>query len=131
MAVTVGGTSITFNDGTTQTTAASAPSTAFGAVGTYALLMNASNTNNVNVDVTVAGSTLRYNHTGNTGAIPNNTLVSGTVYRDNNSTYPGGGTAPSGTWRKMSSGRTYLAEVVCCGTRTNYFWFSALYVRIS
>lgn len=128
MPTTLRNTDILFNDGTTQSTALS---TAFGAVGTYAVLMNAVNTNNVNADVTVAGSTLRYNHTGNTSVVLTNAPFVGTRFRDNNSTYNGGGTALSGTWRKMSSGVTYQAEVVCCGTRTNYYWTSALYVRIS
>lgn len=91
MAVTVGGTSITFNDGTTQTTAAGgAPTTAqvlnatagasVGAVGTYAILRTETTTGALqNPGATRAGSTLRY------------TEASGSV---------NAGT-PAGTWRLM------------------------------
>lgn len=66
MAITVSGTSITFNDGTTQTTAGGAPTTAqvlsatagasAGAVGTYAIRW-AANTS-WTAGSTVAGSTV-------------------------------------------------------------------------
>lgn len=86
MAITVSGTTITFNDGTTQTTAGGAPTTAqvlsatagatAGAVGTYAFCFEG----NYNTPGTTrAGSALRYS-AGN-GSL--------------------GGT-PGGTWRCMS-----------------------------
>ena len=69
MAVTVGGTSITFNDGTTQSTAAGgAPTTAqvlaayagatYGAVGSFCSAYNAS-ASDILVGGTIAGSSLR------------------------------------------------------------------------
>lgn len=68
MAVTVSGTSITFNDATVQTTAAGAPTTAqvltatagasVGAVGTYTISV-LSVTSTIPVNGTVAGSNLR------------------------------------------------------------------------
>ena len=64
MPITVSGTSITFPDATVQTTAGGAPTTtqvlnatagaSALAVGTYAVLMNASTTT-CNVGVTIAG----------------------------------------------------------------------------
>lgn len=95
MTITVAGTSITFNDGTTQTTAAGIPTTAqvlsatagasVGAVGTYAFLLvnNAANFS-VSAGSTSAGSSLRY--AGNN---------SSTVYVQ---TFSG---TPAGTWRCM------------------------------
>lgn len=90
MTITVGGTSITFNDGTVQTTAAGAPTTAqvltatagasVGAVGTYAFL-GVTNYSYYTPGQTVAGSTLLY------------TNAAGIYY-----------TTASGTWRCM--GRT-------------------------
>lgn len=74
MAITVSGTSITFNDGTTQTTAGGgAPTTAqvlnatagasVGAVGTYAVAVNTTSTART-PGTTVSGSTLYYSSTG-------------------------------------------------------------------
>ena len=93
MAVTVSGTSITFNDATVQTTAAGVPTTAqvlsatagatVGAVGTYAMLVTSQNTATGN---TVAGSNCRY--------------APGIGSYEANAFYYTGGT-PSGTWRVM------------------------------
>lgn len=92
MAVTVSGTSITFNDATVQSTAATAPTTAqvlsataaasVGAVGTYAFCRTADvagNPGNANPGTTVSGSSLRYSNVGNVN-----------------------GPTPAGTWRCMS-----------------------------
>ena len=96
MAVTVGGTSITFNDATTQTTAAVNATTAnvlaatagatAGAVGTYAFLRPA-NTTTYAAGSTLAGSSLRYN-----GAL---NAAEAVVYITSD------GTTVSGTWRCM------------------------------
>jgi hypothetical protein len=129
MAITVSGTSITFNDATVQSTAASAPSTAFGAIGTYAVLMNAVNSNLAN-GATIAGSSLRYdNAVLYTGFNIYNSPFVAAYSRYNTNSYGGGGTAPSGTWRKVSTGPTYLATSSCCVPV--YIWGNALYVRIS
>lgn len=70
MAITVGGTTITFSDGTTQSTAGGAPTTtqvlnatagaSAGAVGTYALMLRSSGEGTISTGATFAGSSLRY-----------------------------------------------------------------------
>lgn len=127
MAVTVSGTSITFNDATVQTTAASTPSTAFGDVGTYAVLLITVNTN-LATGATIAGSSLRYNYTGNSSNSFGAPFVGGRSRSSVN--YDGGGTALSGTWRKLSTGPTYIFRDLGCGL-VAYDWVNALYVRIS
>ena len=120
------------SDGTTWTSAAAtAPSTAFGGVGSYAVLMMAVNTN-LATGSTIAGSSLRYDFTANSA----NSFVGsssapflGRRIQSNNSTFGGGGTSLSGTWRKMSSGSTF-GSISGCGN-TDYAWWEALYVRIS
>lgn len=121
---------ITFGDATTQTTAATATSTAFGAVGTYGCFMNAGNAD-ISIGGTIAGSSLRYGYT------TNQQYVSGTQYppqfggryRIYNSSYDGGGTSVSGTWRRMDSNPVYAATFDGCGTI--YSWGVGLFVRIS
>lgn len=124
MPVTVGGTGITFNNGTVQTTAASSPSTDFGAVGTYVVAVS-TQSSNLATGGTIAGSNLRYDN--------NWTSFVGGVSRTNNSTFPGGGTALSGTWRKMSSGISFTSsfEDNGYGGTTTYYWLQGLYVRVS
>lgn len=102
MTITVGGTSITFNDATTQSTAAASPTTAnvlaatagasVGAVGTYAFLVFPGVTyTNFVAGSTYAGSTLAYS-----GYISPDSTTGGLF---------GGGTGAtvSGTWRAMGS----------------------------
>jgi hypothetical protein len=94
MPVTVRGTDILFNDNTTQSTAAGAPTTAqvlsatagasVGAVGTYALMKSA-NTTAVGPGGTKAGSNLRFTYAND---VPTNGFS---------------GTAGSGTWRCMGN----------------------------
>jgi hypothetical protein len=132
MPVTVRNTDILFNDGTTQSTAAGGVPTAFGAVGTYAVLMMAVNTN-LGVDGTIAGSSLRFNENSNSTSQSQSpggfTPFYGNRFRFNVSSYDGGGSAVSGTWRKMSTGATYYAWN--SGYGTEFYWQRALYVRIS
>lgn len=129
MAVTVSGTSITFNDATVQSTAASSTSTNFGDVGTYAVLMMAVN-NNLATGGTISGSSLRYNETSNSGGVSDSSVpFIGARLRSSSSSYDGGGTALAGTWRKMSTGSTYRSFVLCGST--DYYWYRALYIRIS
>ncbi len=133
MPTTLRNTDILFNDATTQSTAFTGIPTTFGAVGTYAVLMMGVNTN-LATDGTIAGSSLRYNFTPNSaastlGGSANSAPFLGRRIRSNNSTYDGGGTALSGTWRKMSSGVTFASVSGCCST--DYCWWEALYVRIS
>jgi hypothetical protein len=123
MPVTVRNTDILFNNGTTQSTAASAASTDFGGVGSYAVLMMAAD-NNLASGGTIAGSSLRVNAQINqsitltSNPFPN-TSVGGS--------YVGGGSAVSGTWRKMSGGVVFLFDSQY-GLR---YYANALYVRIS
>jgi hypothetical protein len=140
MPVTVRNTDILFNDGSTQSTAAGAVTTAavlnatagasFGGVGTYAVLMMAANTN-LAAGATIAGSSLR--DVGIGGQTQLSTPYNGgqTV---SGPSYPFGGTAMSGTWRKMSAGVTHgtYAVPAAYGTMTTaWAWAYALYLRIS
>ena len=143
MPVTVRNTDILFDNGTTQSTAAVSPSTDFGGLGSYAVLMMAANTN-LAVGATIAGSSLRYNpNYGGVSAeyattvaqyLLNNPFVKATpsaagVRTRGSNTYDGGGTALSGTWRKVSPGPTYIYAATGYGTYIG--WADALYVRIS
>lgn len=132
MPTTLRNTDILFNDGTTQSTAATAASTAFGAIGTYAVLMMAANTN-LATGSTIAGSSLRYDFTANAAYEYLDTFANSAPFLSRrlqtSSSYAGGGTSLSGTWRKMSSGVTY-GSVTNCGLTSYGFW-EALYVRIS
>jgi hypothetical protein len=131
MPVTVRNTDILFNDGTTQTTAAGAIPTDFGAVGTYAVLMMAAN-NNLATNGTIAGSSLRFNYSANSSSLSsggNHSPFQGSVFHTVNS-YNGGGTSVSGTWRKMSTGQTYRQNSDAYGN-LSWNWQLALYVRIS
>lgn len=100
MAVTVGGTSITFNDGTTQSTAAGAVTTtavlnataaaSVGAVGTYGALVPTFGDFTYNPGATIAGSSLRY---------------AGFYVQNQPQTNGVSTTAPAGTWRCMGYAR--------------------------
>ena len=108
MAVTVSGTSITFNDATVQTTAAGAPTTAqvlsattgatAGAVGSYAWLGFNGSSTTVNFNSTLAGSGLR------PAGASSGTFGCTIVY-----TIAFTAAAQTGTWRCMGyySGATY------------------------
>jgi hypothetical protein len=106
--------------------------TGLGDIGSYAVLIIATNTN-VAAGSTVAGSDLRHSWTPNTGAVAASTngYSAYSANRSNGSaSYNGGGTSLSGTWRKMSTGATYgTITSGCCSTV--YYWMAALYVRIS
>jgi hypothetical protein len=101
MAVTVGGTSITFNDGTTQSTGVlnAIAAASVGAVGTYAFL--ARSTGGVTAGTTYSGSEIQYSGVYNgTSLSTGNNVVSG-----------GFNGVVSGTWRAMGSGPTYTATL--------------------
>lgn len=106
--------------------------TGLGDIGSYAVLMIATNTN-VAAGSTVAGSDLRHSWTPNIGA-PGATTNGWAAYSANRSngsaSYNGGGTSLTGTWRKMSTGATYGTMTNACSVIT-YYWMAALYVRIS
>jgi len=127
MGLSISGTTLTFNDATTMTTAATATSTAFDGIGTYAILMIATE-NNLATGSTIAGSSLRYNYTANSSNAAQDSSTWGFVYATN-TTYNGGGSSASGTWRRMNSARVFFQFTNCCGTIRAYG--TALYVRIS
>jgi len=84
------------------------------------------NAYSLSVGDTIAGSTLRYNFTRNAG-FGFNDFSSGRSREDGSTTYDGGGTSLSGTWRCM--GRPgYSSEF---GEVTRYFWWTGLFVRVS
>ena len=100
--------------------------TTFDSIGSCAILVSAQ-TSDTAVAGTIAGSSLRYNlstlNNGNNGS-----LSFGYVIQNSNS-YGGGGTAVSGTWRKMSGGPNYAVVVGC--SDTYYYFTSSLWVRVS
>jgi hypothetical protein len=123
---------ILFNNGTTQDSAAAtvSSSTSLDGIGSYAVLTMAAN-NNLAIGGTIAGSSLRYNASLNASdnfhaSISTNNPFQGAYIR-NASTYNGGGSAVSGTWRRMSGGTTYSVD----SYSGNYLWLNSLYVRIS
>lgn len=132
MAVTLQGTQIVFNDGSTQ---ASGISNEFGGVGTYGMFICA-NTADVGIGGTVAGSSLRYGFSGNvnttpgwSGGVSPNGLFGGRS-RAPAGGYDGGGSSLSGTWRKMSAGGTFYSFPDGYGG-TVYYWMVAFWVRIA
>jgi hypothetical protein len=116
-------------DGSWQSIPAPVIPTDFGAVGTYAILMVAVNTN-PGVNTTIAGSSLRSGYSANASSGENNAVFSQLRQRGfNNNTYDGGGTAQSGTWRKMDNGTTFYNSGDSPYISAN--WKPALFVRIS
>jgi len=129
------------SDGTTWTSAAPPASgvtslngqtgavttTNFDGIGSCAILVSAQ-TSDTAVGGTIAGSSLRYNlSTTNGNGAPGGLGFFG--YISNSNSYGGGGTAVSGTWRKMYGMPNWNAVAVCAGT--NYYFYSALWMRIS
>jgi len=170
MTITVGGTTITFNDATTQTTApvntnanvtsVSAGSgisvssttgavvvsstvsggvssvngqtgavtlTNAGDIGSIGVYMNSGNSD-LGYSSTIAGSTLRYNESTNSGGTPGQCPFYN-YYTVNNANYGGGGSSLSGTWRKLNSGSIFTSQSACGDTTRNYM--RALYIRVS
>jgi hypothetical protein len=88
MAITISGTTVTYNDNSTTTTNTPNATAALsaGAVGSYAMLFYPGNATDRAAGFTRAGSSLRYAATlGNTGSA----------------------TAPPGSWRLMGAIHTY------------------------
>ena len=118
--------------------AAGGASTAIDGVGAYQCLIMCV-ANDLATGSTIAGSSLRYNY----AMTPTGTGASATVATNLNSGNINGifglinigtsshssGTAVSGTWRRMDTGRIYGSYASCCGTR--YLFGVGLYVRIS
>lgn len=118
MAVTVSGTSITFNDGSVQTSAGGAVNTttvlnatagaSLGQVGSYAFLSRPVEVSSpITQGTTYAGSGLRY---AGGSAFGTNVSISST--------------APSGTWRALGYGNSsYICGAV--------YQYATLFLRIS
>lgn len=118
---------VRFPDGSTQNTAAGAVSTALDGVGSYAIVTIAINTNFA-IGATIAGSNLRYNNRLDSMAIIGNPFRDGTERAGAGYTvYNGGGTALSGTWRKLNDGNNFFIDTYTGTCR----WGRALLVRIS
>lgn len=128
MAITVGGTTITFNDGTTQTTAAGgAPTTAqvlsataganYGDVGSYVFAVAAANTN---AGSTVSGGSIRAVGVG--GTYVSSSGINGYMGIRVGSTF-------SGTRRAMGVANTTPNLSSGCSTYSVYS--CTLFLRIS
>lgn len=91
---------------------------------------------NMAINDTTAGSNLRYNPSAaySSGATAGNLSWYGTtgmtpgVSTTANTSWPGGGSSLSGTWRKMSMGNNVASTSEGYGTR--YMWFPHLYQRL-
>lgn len=100
--------------------------TGLGNIGSYAVLMYAG-TSNIAQGSTVAGSDLRYGYTVSSSGYVDSIAVLVpylTYYANGLGYYLGGGTALTGTWRKMSNGASYASS-------GSYYWLPGLYVRIA
>ena len=100
-----------------------------GNIGSIGVFMNGGNTD-VGYGSTIAGSSLRYNYTTNSGAGRTGNPFYNLYQSTNNASYGGGGTSLSGTWRKLSSGEVYMQYPNACGD-TQREWNQALYIRVS
>ena len=136
-------TGITFSDATSQATSpvitlngqkGTVVTTDLGAIGSTMAALVATN-GNVAINGTIAGSSLRYSYTLTSGSSvgdQENTqwgALNGNRNQLGNGSYGGGGSALSGTWRRMDTGIIYSQRATCCGTL--YFWGVGLFVRIS
>ena len=103
--------------------------TDFLAIGSYSVFMNSGNSD-ISQGSTIAGSTLRY------GSVSSNIDSSNTVpgrfvgyTAAGGITYTAGGTAASGTWRKMCNSDVFGSSTP--KSPTTYYRGWALYVRVS
>lgn len=145
MAITVAGTTITFNDGTVQSTAATGASTAFDGVGSYAIAHLAESGGLTSPGQrawrarghTTAGSNLRVNsRASGVSSIYNVEIaINGPmepVTSAANNTFPTLNTTTlSGTWRLMHAGVFASANAGTYGAWEGTSWFPGLWVRIS
>lgn len=99
--------------------------TGYADIGSYAVFVSA--INDIANGATVAGSNLRFNlNAGNINLGGLSTFCS----RADSSTYDCGGTAPSGTWRRMGGNNVFRTISLPKGGY-DAFWYSHLYVRVS
>jgi hypothetical protein len=99
-----------------------------GSIGSIGIFQNATNSD-LAYSSTRAGSDLRYNYTTNSGGGTADSPFYNLFQNYNNSSYTGGGTALSGTWRKLSSGKVWLTQTSCGDVQR--VWYQALYIRVS
>ena len=106
--------------------------TSVDSIGSYVVALYVPGTHpgtnaySLSVGDAVNGSNLRYNFTGN--AFYGRSDFTGGRTRDGSTTYDGGGTSLSGSWRCM--GRPgYTSEFIDPDTR--YGWWAGLFVRVS
>ena len=128
MAVTVSGTSITFNDSTVQTTAFGGLPANF-AVGNFQTLFNCSRTNIISGDTAPAGPTAYATTSGDGGNGSVVTVRSGNVSTPGAAAYPNysNTAAVTGTWR--ACGAVGASQFNSCANVTNMYTFLA--VRIA
>lgn len=135
MPITISGTTVTFNDSSTQTTNVPNATAALsvGAVGTYAALTFTSNSTDRPPGTTVAGSSLRYVSFG--GFIGNGPTAApggeANVFRAGAS--PVFADTPSGTWRLMGDLPVTSSPVPTPkGVQVQYLYnYASLWLRIS
>ena len=151
MATAISGTSITFNDATVQTTAASG-STTFDAIGSVGyFLYYSAGTTNLTAGNTIAGSSLYYvstivaNVTDQQGMITNGSVASGSYTRYEGSAAvrvrasptpasqvpPLGMTTLSGTWRAMNAVSRSASYVEPCSNAAYNNYSASVFMRVS
>ena len=107
--------------------------TSVDSIGSYVVALYVPGTHpgtnafSLSIGDTIAGSTLRYNYTANSFNNGRSDYTSGRT-RDGSTTYDGGGTSLSGTWRCM--GRPGYTSVFI-DPDTRYGWYPGLFVRVS
>ena len=141
MATSVTSTGITFPDATTQTTAyvagggvssvnaqtGAVVTTNTGSIGCTMIVMYGYY-GDIGVGATCAGSILYYNYGANQPQ-PYAYTWAAQRYVTGGLSYGGGGTALTGTWRKMSTGTSGTYSYGCCSYFSQYF--PTLFVRVS
>jgi hypothetical protein len=117
-----------FPDGSSQGTSADSMTSIFG-YRSVAMLMSTRNVNTAIGEV-VSGTVLRY------GFSRSSSNFADTYTRSDANAYNAGGSAPPGTWMKISNNPTYYTYTASTGgeyptTYTVYAWAEALYIRVS
>lgn len=103
----------------------------FGDIGCYVSAVNVDGVN-YTPGQTIAGSSLRYSYTATSG-------FANFYQNAPNSSWNGGGSSLSGTWRKMSTGTSYSSTGIYVPaqgyspayTYTQYLWATHLWMRVS
>ena len=146
MSITISGSTVTFNDGSTQTTGIG---TSLDTIGSYVSAYYIPWAD-IATNSTCAGSNLRYNPTntfnginlqgwggstigiadiGSRGAVSTYGSTTWGAAGSGGAYYANGGSALSGTWRKLSATRDHVSVGYSYGTA--YIWVASIYIRIS